>query len=46
MSRMQRLYLTGNNLPLHYKYQPDNAVWEKVAVYCENNMDHTDTLYV
>jgi hypothetical protein len=33
-------YLTGNILRLRYKAQPVNAV----AVYCENHMEHTDTL--
>jgi hypothetical protein len=27
VGRMQRLYLTGNTLRLHYKAQPLNAVW-------------------
>jgi hypothetical protein len=38
------LYLTENNLHLRYKAQPVNAVGEKVAVYCENHTEHTDTL--
>jgi hypothetical protein len=38
------LYLTGNTSSLHYRAQPVNAVWETVAVCCENRTEHTDTL--
>jgi thioredoxin-related protein len=38
------LYITGNALRFRYKAQPVNAVRETVAVYCENQTEHTDTV--
>jgi hypothetical protein len=37
-------YLAENTLPIRYRDQPDNAVWERVAVCCENHTEHTNTL--
>jgi hypothetical protein len=39
-------YLAGNTLNRHYNYQPVNAVWETVAVCCENHTKHTNILCV
>jgi hypothetical protein len=39
-------YLTGHTLHLRYRAQPVNAVWETVAVYCENHTEHTNALCV
>jgi hypothetical protein len=37
-------YLTGNKLRRRYKPQQVNAVWETIAVYCENHTEHRNIL--
>jgi hypothetical protein len=35
---------TGNTLSLHYKDEPVNVVYEIIAVYHENHMEHANTI--